>query len=249
MKKILFLAPLLALAACEGSIANAVGDAATSTGTSSFSDGSPIGTSASNPGAFEGITLAGPDNIIFTTGSEFSIRAEGDAEAIGQLRYRISGDEIKIGRESKGISWGDSGKATVYVSAPALKSAKLAGSGDMEVDAMTTESTKLSIAGSGNIRVAKIKTPSLNSKIAGSGNLTLAGSADSIDISIAGSGDISGKDMKADSASISIAGSGDVELSSDGSVNAKVMGSGDVRIHGDAKCKSRAMGSGDITCG
>ena len=249
MKKILFLASLLALAACEGSIANAVGDAATSTGTSSFSDGSPIGTSASNPGAFEGITLAGPDNIIFTTGSEFSIRAEGDAEAIGQLRYRISGDEIKIGRESKGISWGDSGKATVYVSAPALKSAKLAGSGDMEVDAMTTESTKLSIAGSGNIRVAKIKTTSLNSKIAGSGNLTLAGSADSIDISIAGSGDISGKDMKADSASISIAGSGDVELSSDGSVNAKVMGSGDVRIHGDAKCKSRAMGSGDITCG
>lgn len=250
MKKILFLAPLLVLAACEGSIANAVGEVASdATGSmSSLADGSIIGTSATTPDAFEGVTLAGPDNIVFTTGA-FSIRAEGDERAIEQLRYKISGDEIKIGREKNGISWGDSGKATIYLSAPSLRSAKLAGSGDMDVDAMTTESTKLSIAGSGNIRVAKIDTASLNSKIAGSGNLTLAGTATSIDISIAGSGDVSGKDMKADSASISVAGSGDVELSSDGSVNAKVMGSGDVRIHGDAKCKSRAMGSGDITCG
>tara|TARA_R110000824_G_scaffold11746_7_gene51469 strand:- start:18832 stop:19590 length:759 start_codon:yes stop_codon:yes gene_type:complete len=248
MKRILFLVPLLALAACEGSIVNAVGDAASSS-SSSFSDGSPIGTSASNPGAFEGVTLAGPDNIVFTTADEFSIRADGDAKAIEQLRYKISGDQIKIGRESNGLSWGDSGSATIYISAPALNSAKLAGSGDMEIDAMTADSTSLSIAGSGNIRVAKIDTDSLNSKIAGSGNLTLAGTAKSIDISIAGSGDISGKELNADSASISVAGSGDVELSSDGSVDAKVMGSGDVRIHGDAKCKSRAMGSGDISCG
>ncbi len=247
MKNIVFLAPLLALAACEGSIVDAVSDATTST--SSFSDGTSIGTSASNPGVFEGITLAGPDNIVFTTGDDFSIRAEGDAKAIEQLRYKISGEQIKIGRDNNSMSWGNSGKATIYVSAPSLKSAKLAGSGDMEVDAMNTDSAKLSIAGSGNIRVAKIETAALSTKIAGSGSLTLAGTADSIDISIAGSGDISGKDLKADSADISVAGSGDVELSSDGSVNAKVMGSGDVRIHGDAKCKSRAMGSGDITCG
>ena len=64
MKKILFLAPLLMLAGCEGSIAEAVGDAAS--GNSSFSDGIAIGTSASNPGEFAGVTLAGPDNIIFT---------------------------------------------------------------------------------------------------------------------------------------------------------------------------------------
>lgn len=249
MKRLLFLAPLLALAACEGSIANAVGDAATSTIGSSFSGGTAIGTSDSNPGAFEGVTLAGPDNIVFTTADAFSIRAEGDDEAVEELRYKISGDQIKIGRDSDGKSWRDSGKATIYVSAPSLKSAKLAGSGDMEIDAMTTDSTALSIAGSGNIQVAKIETASLSSKIAGSGNLTLAGTAQSIDISIAGSGDVSGKDLNADSANISVAGSGDVELSSDGSVDAKVMGSGDVRIHGEAKCKSRSMGNGKISCG
>lgn len=247
MKSIVLLAPLLALAACEGSIVEAVSEATTSTG--SFSDGISIGTSAANPGTFEGVTLAGPDNVVFTTGETFSIRAEGDSEAIEQLRYKISGDEIRIGREGKSLSWGNRGKATVYVSAPALRSAKLAGSGNMDVDSMSSDSAKLSIAGSGNIRVARIETASLSSKIAGSGNLDIAGTAETIDISIAGSGDISGKDLKVDSASISVAGSGDVELSSDGSVNASVKGSGDVRIHGDAKCTSRTKGSGNITCG
>lgn len=248
MKKIVFLIPLLALAACEGSIANAVGEA-TASGSSSFSDGKPIGTSDSDPGEFEGVTLAGPDNVIFTTSDSFSIRAEGDSDVVDQLRYKISSGQIKIGRDSKGSSWSDRGKAKVYISAPSLKSAKLAGSGNMDIDAMATDSTKLSIAGSGDITVAKIETASLSSKIAGSGNLDLSGSADSMDISIAGSGSISGKGLKADTAKISIAGSGDVELSSDGAVNAKVMGSGDIRVHGDAKCKSKAMGSGDITCG
>lgn len=250
MKKIVFLAPLLALAACEGSIANAVGEAVSDTASSagSLSDGIAIGTSASAPGAFQGITLAGPDDIVFTTG-DFSIRADGDAEAIEHLRYKISGDQIKIGRDNNGRSWGDNGKATIYISAPALRSAKLAGSGDMEIDAMTTDSTKLSIAGSGNITVARIETATLSSKIAGSGNLDVSGTTESMYISIAGSGDISGKQMKAATASISVAGSGDVELSSDGSVDARVMGSGDVRIHGNATCKSRALGSGDITCG
>ncbi|MEO9598977.1 head GIN domain-containing protein [Parasphingorhabdus sp.] len=246
MKRLLLLAPLLALAACEGSIANAVGEVTSNAGRSSFSDGSPIGTSASNPGAFEGVALAGPDNIVFTTQDDFSIRAEGDDEVVELLRYKISGDQIRIGREdNRGVR----GNATIYVGAPSLKSAKLAGSGDMKIDAMTTDSTKLSIAGSGDIRVAKVETLSLSSKIAGSGSLVLTGRAKSTDISVAGSGDVSGKDLNADSASISIAGSGDVELSSDGSVNAKVMGSGDVRIHGDAECKSRSTGSGDITCG
>ena len=250
MKKIFLVIPLLAstvaLAACEGSIASAVSKA----GSSTFKDGIEIGTTDVDPGEFDGITLAGPDNIIFTTANSFSIRAEGDDDAIEQLRYRISDGQLKVGRDNGGKIWdGNTGSATVYISAPALKSAKLAGSGDMQVDQMTDDSAAISIAGAGNINVAKVDTASLSAKIAGSGDVTMAGKTDDAKISIAGSGDVSGKDLTADSAKVSVAGSGDVALSSDGSVKATVMGSGDIRIHGDADCKSKSMGSGDINCG
>ena len=245
MKKIALMIPLLALAACEGSIASAVGDTVSSKG--GMTDGTPISTSAIDPGEFDGLTLAGPDNIVFTKGDDYSIRAEGDEDAIEHLRYKISNGQIKIGRE--GSSWSYNDKATIFVSAPTIASAKLAGSGDMTVDTIDGDDTKLSIAGSGDIKVANVDAKSLTSKIAGSGDMALSGQSESIDISIAGSGKISAKDLTVEKAEISIAGSGDVELSSDGEVEAKVMGSGDVRVHGDAECKSKAMGSGNITCG
>lgn len=246
MKKMLLVIPFLALSACEGSIASAVGNA----GNSSFSDGTQIGSTDTNPGAFEGVTLAGPDNVIFTTGSDFSIRAEGDADTLEQLRYKITDGQLKIGREKNNGMWSGNYKdATIYVSAPSLNSAKLSGSGDMQVDKMNGESTKISVAGSGNMNIAAMETTSLTTKIAGSGDVAFAGAADNVTISIAGSGDISGKGLKTETATIKIAGSGDVSLSSDGTVDTKIAGSGDVRIHGDAKCNSKTAGSGDVTCG
>jgi len=246
MKKLLFLIPILSLAACDGSIARAVGEV----GNSSFPGGIEIGTSDIDPGEFNGVSLAGPDNIVFTTGSNFSIRAEGNSAVLEQLRYKIDDGQIKIGRDSDEKFWNRSSKAaTIYISAPALSNAKIAGSGNMKVDQMVEDSASISIAGSGNINVAKMETAAFNAKIAGTGDMTIAGSATNAKISVAGSGDVSGKALKAETAKISIAGSGDVTLSSDGAVDAKVVGSGDIRVHGSAKCKSRTVGSGDINCG
>jgi len=244
MKNLLLFIPFLALSACEGSVAEAVSNV----GNSSFTGGTEIGTTDVNPGKFEGITLAGPDNIIFTTGSEYSIRAEGEAAILKQLRYKISDGQIKVGRENDNLWSGTSSTAIVYVSAPSLNSIKLAGSGDIEADRMNSESASVSVAGSGNINIADLQTTLLSAKIAGSGDVSFTGSAQSTKISIAGSGDISGKALKTENATIKITGSGNVILSSDGTVDVKVLGSGDVRIHGNATCKTKVAGSGDVTC-
>ncbi|HEY9090069.1 head GIN domain-containing protein [Parasphingorhabdus sp.] len=244
MKKLLLLVPFLALSACEGSIAEAVGNV----GSSTFEGGTAIGQTAKNPGEFAGVTLAGPDNIIFTTGPEHSIRAEGDEDALEQLRYKITDGQIKVGRESDGLLSTTSGAATVYVTAPTLSNIKLAGSGDIDADKMEGESTALTLAGSGNIKIADLQTASLTTKIAGSGDILIAGSAQSTKISIAGSGDINGKALKTENVSIKIAGSGNVVLASDGTVDTTILGSGNVRIHGKATCETNAMGSGEVTC-
>ena len=247
MKKLIFALPLIALAACEGSIANEVREMASSGG--SMADGEPITTSDADPGEFTVLSSVGPDNIVFQQGKSFSVRAEGDDEIIERLRYKLTDGNLKIGRiRERGLGW-ESGTATVYVSAPSLEAAKLAGSGNMDVDKMNGDSAKVSIAGSGNVKVQKLKTESLKGSIAGSGNLNVAGKAKQTSISIAGSGNVKGKKLKADTISVKIAGSGDVVLSSDGTVDAKIAGSGNVRVHGDAKCTSKTPGSGSVTCG
>lgn len=198
---------------------------------------------------FDRITLAGPDDLTFVTEGEHAVRATGDAKALKTLQYKVRNGELRIRRKSSGWSFGDSGDATIAVSAPALTALKLAGSGSAKVDRMAGDNVELTVAGSGDASVASISAKKLEGKIAGSGSLRLVGSADSADISIAGSGSVLGERFRSDAVDISIAGSGDVTMASEGSVEASLMGSGDVTIKGAAKCKSNSMGSGSLTCG
>ncbi|WP_373487818.1 head GIN domain-containing protein [Blastomonas sp.] len=198
---------------------------------------------------FDSITVAGPDDLDFTTGAH-AVTASGDPKAIEALQFKVKDGALSIRRKPSNWSLGRSkGEATVKVSAPALRALALAGSGAAKVDRMAGDSVKLSIAGSGDADIAQIVTKTLKGSIAGSGSIRLAGSADAADISIAGSGSVLGEGFTSDAVDISIAGSGDVTMASDGAVDASLMGSGDVTIKGSAKCKSKAMGSGSMSCG
>lgn len=198
---------------------------------------------------FDRITLAGPDNIDFTTESEHAVSATGDAKALEKLQFRVRDGELRIRRKSSSWGFGNSGEATIAISAPALRALVLAGSGAARVDRMEGDEVELSIAGSGDADIAQLTAKKLDGAIAGSGSLKLAGNADSTEISIAGSGSVLGERFSSPRVDISIAGSGDVTMASDGDVDASLMGSGDVTIKGKAKCKSSSMGSGTITCG
>lgn len=231
----------LALSACSFS-ANAEDKRLTS-------DGKPISTSAATTGAFTEIEGVGPDNIVFVTGDAFSIKAEGDADAIKALRYAMDNGTIIIGRE-KGDWWGKDSKAvTITVTAPSLKGASLAGSGDFTADQMTGDSVEVEIAGSGDLSVGKVTAKELKSSLAGSGNIKFAGTATKAEYEIAGSGNVDATGLVATDAEVSIAGSGDVRLNASGKVDADIAGSGNVTVTGGAKCTSSVMGSGKLNCG
>mgnify|MGYP003556854739 CR=1 FL=1 len=156
MKKPLFLVPFaaLALSACGYSVFDAADDIQSSD--SGFAGGKSITGSAATTAAFTKLESSGPDNIVFVTGDSFSIKAEGDADAIAKLRYKIEDGAIMIGRE-KGKYWGkDSKGVTITVTAPALAEASLAGSGDFTADKMTGDKMVLEIAGSGSVSVADV---------------------------------------------------------------------------------------------
>ena len=201
-----------------------------------------IDTSASAPVNF---ALAGPDDVFLTVGDELDIQVEGDAEVLEDLRFKLEGDSLGVGRES---GWDSAkGKAIIRITMPAPRELSLAGSGDIEA-ATLAEDAEVSVAGSGKVTVETVASDELDISVAGSGSLTASGTAKTLEISIAGSGDINFADLEADTVDISIAGSGDVELASDGTVEASIAGSGDVRVTGSAKCQSSSIGSGSVTC-
>jgi hypothetical protein len=242
MKKSPFLLPIAALAisACSFDV-NAEDKRLTS-------DGKAITTSAATVGSFNEIEAIGPDNVVFVTGDAFTIKAEGDADAISKLRYAMDNGTIIIGRE-KGQWWGkDSKSVTITVTAPSLAKASLAGSGDFTADKMSGDEVSVELAGSGNAKVAAVSGKKFESDIAGSGNMTLAGKVERAEYDVAGSGNIDAAGLIATDADVSIAGSGDVKLNASGKVDASIAGSGNVNVTGGAKCSSSSMGSGKVSC-
>lgn len=208
-------------------------------------DGVPLAELDTANAAPTGVTLAGPDEMVVTTGDAFSVTAEGDAEVTDRLRYEIDGDTLKIYRDDD--NWSGNEKATVRVTMTSVNALTIAGSGTIQSDTLSGDA-EVNIAGSGTARAARIDAEKLAVSFAGSGRFEGAGTAQSLSLDIAGSGTADMAELKVGEADIDIAGSGDAAFASDGEVKANIVGSGRVRVSGSATCNVDAVGSGSLVC-
>jgi hypothetical protein len=241
MRGAMILVPLLALSACGMSGAHEKSAASGQNGRRDF-----------QVGAFDRVELAGSQNVIVTVGGAPSAYAEGDTGLLERLEVRVENGVLRIGQKKGNWSFGwskDHNPIIVHVTAPSLRGAEVAGSGDMKVDKVQGDVFAAAIAGSGELEVASLTAKTASFDIAGSGGVTAAGTADSTDISIAGSGDVRAAGLQSKRAKVSIAGSGNVEAKALETADISIMGSGDVVITGGAKCNVSKMGSGDARCG
>ena len=246
IKLLLVASAVSIISACGYSIMDAAEDISGSD--NGLANGSQISKSLTKIGTFTEIEGVGPDNIIYVVGDTFSIKAEGNDEALATLRYKLDDGSLRIGR-TKGTWFGDSAKAAnITITAPFLDKAEIAGSGDFTADTMTADGLDLSIAGSGSIKVGALTGRRIDVSIAGSGEATLAGKVDKAEFSIAGAGTVDAAKLATTDAEVSIAGSGDLKLNATGTVEVSIAGSGDVDVTGGAKCTTSKMGSGKVTC-
>jgi hypothetical protein len=241
MRESMMLAPLLLLAACGANAHDDQGGASGKAGRRDF-----------QVGTFDRVELAGSQNVIVKVGGAPSAYAEGDTGLLERLEVKVENGVLRIGQKRGKWSWGrsrDHGRITVYVGAPSLRGAEVAGSGDMKIDTVQSDDFAVSIAGSGELDVASLKAKSTRFSIAGSGGVSAAGTAETTDISIAGSGDVRAGGLEVKRAKVSIAGSGNVEAKATETADISIMGSGDAVIAGPAKCNVSKMGSGNARCG
>jgi len=205
-------------------------------------------------GSFERIEVAGPYEVRVRTGGSPSVSASGPEKLMERLVVEVKGDRLLIHpRKERGgfFNWGSrhGGKATIEVSAPALREATIAGSGGISVDKVSGATFDGTVAGSGDLSLDSIEVQSLKLAIAGSGDVRArSGQARTADYSIAGSGDIDARGVRSETADVSIAGSGSINGQATGTADVSIMGSGNVELTGGARCSVSKAGSGNVRC-
>jgi hypothetical protein len=198
---------------------------------------------------FNAVALKGADDADIRVGPAFSVRAEGPADRLDDLKIVKDGDTLKISRKSDHMSWGGGRDVKVFVTMPAITAASTAGSGDMTIDRVEGGAFTGSTAGSGDLSLAALKVDRLDLSIAGSGDISAAGTAGQASLSVAGSGNIAAGGLTAGGANVTTAGSGDITATVNGQAKVRMMGSGDVDLGGGATCNVTKLGSGVVTCG
>ena len=91
---------------------------------SSSSDGVPLAELDYEGATPTGISLAGPDRVIVTSGDTLTIDVEGDSSVTEGLRFDLDDDSLGIGREG---NWRQNGVATIRVTMPTPTRMSMAG--------------------------------------------------------------------------------------------------------------------------
>lgn len=221
-------------------------------GNSRAEDGGPTVQRNYQVGPFDRIEVAGPYEVEVRTGGAPAVSASGPEELIERLVVEVRGDRLLINpqRENRMWSgWQSHGTAKVLVTAPALRAARIAGSGGIRVDQVRGDSFEGSVAGSGDLTVDSLDVQSLKLSIGGSGDVRArSGQSKSAEYSITGSGDIDAGAVRTETASVSVTGSGRINGQATGAAVVSIMGSGDVTLTGGARCSVSKAGSGNVRC-
>lgn len=202
---------------------------------------------------FDRIAVAGPYDVVVTTGSGPGVSATGGQRDIERMVVEVEGRTLKIHPKKRGgLNFGGWSKGDVVrlaVSVPSLAAAEIAGSGNVAVDKVTGDRFDGAVAGSGDLRIGQMTVGQAKMGIAGSGNISAGGGrARSAAYEIAGSGDIDAGALVSETASVSIAGSGKVSAHATGTAKVDIAGSGDVELKGGARCTVSKAGSGNVRC-
>ena len=178
--------------------------------------------------AFKTVELAGSNNVVIRVGEKQSVVVKGDDNLLDRVTTDVQSGTLVIGNTPG--SFTTETPMSVEVSVPTLTALKLAGSGNIVVNGIETESLKVALPGSGTLT--------------GSGSTTL------LDVTVSGSGTVQFTQLVADNAQAVVSGSGSIFITATKSLDASVSGSGAILYSGNPQDVTKSVtGTGAITGG
>jgi len=196
-------------------------------------------------GAFSGVALSLPGKVEIRSGGREGVTVEADGNLLPLIETVVEDGTLKI--RGKDRTTPKSRNLKFIVQARAVERLSVAGSGDIDADAVRGERIQLAVGGSGDIRVRKAEGSQLGANVSGSGDLRVDdGSVRSLSLSIAGSGDADLAHVRSDGAKVNIAGSGAAKVWAHSDLNVSIAGSGDVEYYGDPRVRNSVVGSGAV---
>jgi hypothetical protein len=196
---------------------------------------------------YDEIDVSGFFDVNLIAGKEGEISIQGEENLMQYIKVEVTGNVLKIYTE-KNVNISSNKEIILTVPFEQISYVSLSGSGDVKSKS-TIESSKFSakLSGSGDLNL-DVKTIEFEANLSGSGDVVLTGNSDSFISKISGSGDVDAVNLATKNANLTISGSGDMKVNCSQSLYARVSGSGDIAYKGNPEKKdTKVSGSGEIS--
>lgn len=209
----------------------------------------------SEAAGFSRIDMRGPVDVVVREGPETKVAVSGGPGARAKVRTHVDGDTLVIesSEEEQDNDTDDDSEDTddcdhehdvakVTVDVPALRSAVVHGSGDLEVQAIGSHhEVDLVVLAQGDVRYTG-SADVVRCNIDGSGDVELRGAGKRLEARVHGSGNLNARAFPVEGGAYDIAGSGDVAtVVHGGDMAVRINGSGDLLYAGDAHITSLSV--------
>jgi signal transduction histidine kinase len=190
--------------------------------------GGPKVTQTRDVGPWTGIEVDGGVNVDVVPGDSGEVVVTGGEEVIDRVRTEVADGVLRISIHDRGIVIGSDpfDDVRVQISAGALDTIRVEGSGDLEL--------------------GRIDTDELTIEVEGAAGIDASGTVDTLTLNIEGAGDADLGGLEARTARVVVEGAGDAELSVSDELDVTVQGAGDVTYRGNPSVRQRVEGAGEV---
>lgn len=201
---------------------------------------------------FDRIVVEGPFTVRLATGRSPAATATGSPEAIDRLSLEVQGRTLKI--RANRSAWGGypgatAGPVAIEVATHELRSAMVAGPGNLAIDRAEGMRVDLSVEGAGRIAAADVEVDNLILGVIGSGRIQIAGTARELRASVHGWADLDAAGLTAQGANITTDSAGRVAVAVVREARVAASGLGEVEIIGSPACTLSGLTAGQVRCG
>lgn len=200
---------------------------------------------------FERVMVEGPYAVRLVVGRPSSAVATGSRDALDRLTVDVQGQTLRIHRNSS--AWGgspgaDAGPVTITLATRNLRSARIVGAGQLDVEGARGLNVEFIVQGSGRLRATAVAADNLSLGLLGSGRLEIAGTARALHADVQGNGDVEASHLAALNATLTTSTSGIVAVTVNGPATVSANGLGEVTILGAAVCTVQGLGADRVRC-
>ena len=201
---------------------------------------------------FDRIVVEGPFNVRLVTGRSTSAAAQGSQQALDGVVVDVQGTTLRVRRNRTAWTGAPTRAvepATVTLVTRTLRSARVVGSGQLDIAGLAGQRVDLVVQGSGRLSATGIDADNLSAGLSGSGSMELAGTAETFAADLQGSGSLLAPGLSVETATISAVTTGDVALHARRAVTVNANGLGAVVVAGRPACTVRGPGASEVRCG